>query len=189
MPTLETTEIEQALEYFEESSRGIAEATSGLSPAQWQFKPAADRWSMAEILEHLVIVHGRVLGPVRAQLALAPPPAVDRDWRVVDAIILERIPHRSPRANAPEPIQPTGTLAPEAALDRLRSSYAQLREFVQQTPDLRDHVIESAPLRFITNGEHTLMDGFQMTLLLAAHDRRHTDQMLEVQVDPAYPRE
>ncbi|HLH19562.1 MAG TPA: DinB family protein [Bryobacteraceae bacterium] len=188
MPTFATTDIDQALEYFDRTSIAIAEATLGLSPAQWQFKPAPDRWSQAEILEHLVIVHDRLMGPMRELLMQAPAPPADRDWRAVDAIILEKVPQRSPRANAPEFVHPTGTMTPAEALDRLDRSYARLREFVQTTPDLREHAIESPPLRFITNGEHTLMDGLQMALILAGHDLRHAAQMREVQADPSYPR-
>ncbi len=187
MPTFATTDIDQALNYFDRAAQAIVEATSGLSPAQWQFKPAPDRWSQAEILEHLVIVHDRLMGPVRAQLLQSPPPPADRDSRLVDAIILEKVPQRSLRAHAPEFVHPTGRMSPAEAIESLNRSYARLREFVQTTPDLREHAIDSPPLRFLTNGEHTLMDGFQMALLLAGHDLRHTAQLREVQADPNYP--
>jgi len=79
MTTLESTDLDQARQYFDRSRGRVVEVTTGLSNEQWRFKPAPDRWSIAEILEHMVIVHERVLGRVREQLPQAPAPPADRD--------------------------------------------------------------------------------------------------------------
>lgn len=187
MPTLESIDLGQTLEFFSRTRARVAEATAALSDAQWRFKPAPDRWSIAEILEHMVIVEERVLGPVREQLAQAPPPAADRDPELVDAIIFERLPDRSVRAKAPVIIEPTGQLAPALALERLSRNYEKLREYVTSTPDLREHVLESPPIRYLTNGAHTDADGYQWALTVVAHDERHIRQMLEVKAAPGFP--
>jgi uncharacterized damage-inducible protein DinB len=187
MSTLQCTDIEQARDYFAATEKLVANATSGLSEAQWRFKPAADRWSIAEILEHMVIVQERILGPVTEQLAQAPAPEADRDHEAVDRLVFEKIPDRSIKAKAPEFIAPTGRLSPEDALHRLRRNYERLEAYVESTPDLRAHLLESPPLRIVTNGEHTMMDGYQWALTVAAHDERHVRQMLEVKGDPNYP--
>ena len=67
-------------------------------------------------------------------------------------------------------------------------NYERLAGFVESTSDLRQHVLESPPLRFVTNGEFETMDGYQWALTVAAHDQRHVGQILEVQADPNYPR-
>ena len=41
----------------------ILDAIAGLSPAQWTFKPAPDRWSIAEVLEHLSHTEGHDFRP------------------------------------------------------------------------------------------------------------------------------
>jgi uncharacterized damage-inducible protein DinB len=79
MTTLESTDIDQARQYFDRSRGRVVEVTTGLSDAQWKFKPAPDRWSIAEILEHMVIVHERVIRRVREELPQAPAPPPDRD--------------------------------------------------------------------------------------------------------------
>jgi len=188
MTTLPFTDLNQARQYFGQTRNRVIEVTTGLSDAQWRFKPAPDRWSIAENLEHMVIVQERVLGPVREQLAQAPPASADRDYEQVDRIIVEKIPDRSIKAKAPDFIQPTGQWTPLAALDRLARNYERLTGFVESTPDLREHVLESPPLRFVTNGEFEIMDGYQWALTVAAHDQRHVSQILEVQADPNYPR-
>ena len=187
MAVLTSNEINHALEYFAHTQASIAEAVGGLSESQYRFKPAPDRWSIAEILEHMATVEERVLGPVRERLLQSPAdPAADP--QTVDALILERVPDRSGRINAPEPIHPKGSCPPAESLDRQRRNYEQLADFVRSTPDLREHALESIPLKVISNGAHEKADGYQWALLCSAHDRRHLAQILEVQADPAYPR-
>ncbi len=188
MSTLQTTEIEQARECLARARNRVTEVTNGLSDAQWKFKPAPDRWSIAENLEHIVIVQERVLGPIREQLAQAPPPAASTDRRKIDAVIEERIPDRSMKAKAPEFIEPTGQWKTAATLERLFRNYERLITFIESTPDLREHSLESPPLKFVTNGEFTTADGYQWVLTVAGHDERHVRQMLEVKAHPNYPR-
>ena len=187
MTTLETTDLQQARQYFCHTRNRVAEATAGLSDAQWRFKPAPDRWSIAEILEHMVLVQERVLTRLQGQLAQAPAPPADRDNQQIDALVLERIPDRSIKAKAPSAIEPTGQWTQPDALDRLFQNYARLATFVETTPDLREHILEAVPLRILTNGAYDTMDGYQWALTAAGHDERHVRQILEVKADPSYP--
>ena len=43
---LTQAETEHALQYLESTKRDVLDATKGLSEAQWNFKPAPDRWSL-----------------------------------------------------------------------------------------------------------------------------------------------
>jgi len=185
--TLESIDLDQARQYFGYTRRRVVDATTGLSDAQWRFKPAPDCWSIAENLEHMVIVQERILGPVLEQLAQAPAPPVDRDCRQVDAIVLDKIPDRSIKAKAPDFLEPTGLWTLPAALDRLFRNYEHLTEFVESTPDLREHILDSPPLRVVTNGAFDTMDGYQWALAAAAHNERHVRQILELKADPNYP--
>lgn len=185
--TLPITDLEQAREYFARTRNRVLEVTKGLTDAQWKFKPAPDRWSSAQNLEHMVIVQERVLGPVREQLSQAPPPPAGSDSRKIDAIILEKIPDRSVKAKAPEFLEPSGEWSLGATLERLNRNYERLSDFVDSTPDLREHVLESPPLRIVTNGEFTTMDAYQWALTVVAHDERHVRQIEELKADPRYP--
>ena len=187
MPALQYSAIDKAFEYFDYTLKRLVDATSGLTDAQWHFKPSPDRWSIAENIEHLVLVQDRVLGPVREQIAQAPAPPVGRDEEGVDAIILETIPDRSIRAKAPEFLDPTRRWTRAEALERIRRNYERLSDWVGSTADLREHWLESPPLRIVTNGTHAMADGYQWALTLAAHDERHVRQIEEVKADPKYP--
>jgi hypothetical protein len=61
---------------------------------QWIFKPAPDRWPIAEILEHMVVTQDYILGPVRKQLTNAPAPG-ERDTKRVDEIVIDHMPDRT----------------------------------------------------------------------------------------------
>jgi DinB family protein len=182
-----TSEIEQAHRYLDQTRNGVIGATKGLSEAQWKFKPAPDRWSIAEIVEHMVLVQELVLGPVREQLAKSPVVSTDRDYKHVDAVIVNQIPDRLQKFQAPEMIQPTGRWEPSAALDRLLKDYSRLSDYLDSTPDLRQHLVEAPPLKAVSKGAYDSMDGYQWVLAAGAHTERHTKQILEVKADPNFP--
>jgi hypothetical protein len=184
---LTATELEQAHLFLEQTRNGVAGAIKGLSDTQWRFKPAPDRWSIAEIVDHVVFVQERVLGSIRDQLAAAPAPAADRDYQVVDAIVINQFPNRLAKFQAPAFAQPTGQLAAGEALDRLTGNHARLTECLQTTPDLRRHALPAPPLKAVSKGTYESMDGYQWILAAAAHTERHTKQILEVMADANFP--
>jgi hypothetical protein len=181
-----SSELDHARIYLQQTETGVIGATKGLSQAQWNFKPAPDRWSVAEIVEHIVLTQELVLGPVREKLAKAPAPG-DRDNKVVDAIVINQIPDRTAKFKAPDFVQPTGRWAPQVAMDRLVKNYAHLTEYLETTPDLRQHAVEAPPLKAVSKGAYDSMDGYQWVLTAAAHAERHTKQILEVRSDPNFP--
>src|SRR5277367_4115906 len=50
--SLSQADRDRAMKYLQSTEQGVIDATKGLSPAQWNFKPAPDRWSVAEVTEH-----------------------------------------------------------------------------------------------------------------------------------------
>jgi len=184
---LTSSEIDQAKLYLQQTRNGVIGATKGLSDAQWKYKPAPDRWSIAEILEHMVLTQELILGPVREQLTKAPAASAERDTTQIDAAVLNQLPDRSSKFQAPEFLQPAGRWTPGEALDRLNKNYARLTEYLETTPDLRQHIIEAPPIKAVSKGKYETMDGYQWILGAAAHTERHTKQMLEVRADANFP--
>jgi len=183
--TISQPELDRARLYLEQTKSQILGAMRTLSDAQWNFKPGLDRWSIAEIVEHVVFVYERVLGPLQENLANAPVTALDPGRRVVDDIIIYQIPNRLTKFTTPA--QAVGDLTRSQALERVHANYARLREKLESTPDLRVRSVESAPLKRVSNGAYDMMDGYQWILAAAAHTERHTKQILEVMADPAFP--
>jgi len=184
---LTSAELEQAHLYLQQPQNGVVGATKGLSEAQWKFKPAPDRWSIAEIVEHMVVVQERVLGTIRDQLASAPAASAYSDYKQVDAIVINHFPNRLTKFQAPEFVHPAGGITPSSALDRLAKNYSRLAEYLESTPDLRQHSLDAAPLKAVSKGAFQSMDGYQWILTTAAHNERHTKQILEVMADADFP--
>jgi hypothetical protein len=180
-------ELEQARLFLRQTLNAVIGVTKGLTEAQWTFKPSPDRWSIAENLDHIVIVQERVLGPVLEQLANAPAPPDGRDHEVVDAIVMNHFPTRLSKFPAPESVRPADQIAPAELLQRLQWNYARLMDRLESTPGLRQHAGEAAPLKAVSKGAFEVMDGYQWILAAAAHTERHAKQMLEVIADANFP--
>jgi hypothetical protein len=184
---LTAQELNQARLFLQQTRDAVTGATKGLSEAQWKFKPSPDRWSIAENLDHIVIVQERVLGPILDQLSSAPAPPADLDHQLVDAIVVNHFSNRLTKFSAPEFVRPTEEIVPFELLSRLITNYARLTDCLESTPGLRQHALEAPPLKAVSKGAFELMDGYQWILAAAAHAERHTKQMLEVMADPGYP--
>jgi len=184
-PSLTPSEVERAVLYLEQTRSGVKGAIRNLSDAQWNFKPGQERWSIAEIMEHVIYVQERVLGPIRDQLAQAPPAPANHDYKVLDDLVIARFPNRL--SKFPSPVQPAGGLTHADALERVLNNCSRLNKYLESAPDLRRHAIEAAPMKALTGGAYQFMDGYQWILAAAAHTERHTKQILEVMAEPGFP--
>jgi uncharacterized damage-inducible protein DinB len=173
---------DRALQYLESTKKGVLDATKGLSDAQWNFKPAPDRWSVAEVMEHLAAAEDLLRGMMQEQLMKSPavPVRDAEETKKADESVLTMVPDRSHKAQAPEPLKPTNRFgSPAAAQKHFVESRAATEEYLKSTPGLRAHLGDS-PL-----GK---LDGYEFVLFTAAHSERHTKQMLEVKADPSFPK-
>jgi hypothetical protein len=184
--TVSNPDMEHARLYLQQTQDLVVGATKGLSMAQWTFKPAPGRWSIAEILEHMVLAQDYILGPVRKQLSTAPAPG-ERNTKRVDEIVIDQMPDRTAKFQAPEFLQPTGRRVPADFMARLLKNYAELRKYLETTPDLRAHAVDAPALKAISKGAYDSIDGYQAILLVAAHTERHTKQILEVRAADNFP--
>ena len=81
---------DHALAYLESTKKGVVDATKGLSDAQWNFKPAPDRWSIAEVMEHLAAAEDMLRTMDQEQVMKSPtiPPRDPEELKKIDAGVL-----------------------------------------------------------------------------------------------------
>src|SRR5215470_9568801 len=171
---------EKALALLENSKKGVLAATKGLSPDQWNFKPAPDKWSIAECMEHIAAAEDFIRGQIEQNIMKAPA-APDRDIAKTDAGILAMVPDRSNKVQAPEPLKPTNRFgSPQAAIKHFVESRASTEDFLKKTADLRGHAVDSP-------GGGGMWDAYEFILLIGAHSERHTKQIEEVKTSAGYP--
>ena len=151
----------------------------GLSAEQRSFRPAADRWSVADCIEHLTVVENFTVK--RIQQLLEQPPAAQPDTSGKDQLIVDHVPERTTRVKGPEAVLPSGRWA---EFDELLGQFEAARHntigFAEAThADLRAHAF---PHPFLGP-----LDCYQWLLFLATHCERHVRQMEEVKNEAAFP--
>jgi hypothetical protein len=178
----EVTQVEKdkALQYLETTKKNVLEATKGLSEAQWNFKPAPDRWSVAQVMEHIATSEDFIRGMLKEKVMMAPAGETGRDVKKTDDSVLAMVPDRTTKAQAPEPLVPTNRFgSPEGSIKHFVETRTATEDFLKASTGLRDHVADS-PI-----GK---LDGYEFVLLIAAHSERHTKQINEVKADPNFPK-
>ncbi len=182
--SLTAQERETAIKQFETTRDNFLKSITGLSEKQWTFKPAPDRWSVAEVAEHITISELTLGGLVQQKIMQSPAAPEKRDQvKGKDEMILQRVPDRSHKAQAPEFLKPTGRWTTEADLVKaFEQARAANVDYIRTTnDDLRDH--------FFDHPVFGTLDGYQWLLLISAHSARHTEQIEEVKTDPNFPKE
>ena len=173
-------EKDKALQYLETTKKNVLEATKGLSEAQWNFKPAPDRWSVAQVMEHIAAAEDFIRGVVKEKVMMAPAGEAGRDVKKTDEGVLAMVPDRTNKLQAPEPLVPTNRFgSPEGSVKHFMESRATTEDFLKAATGLRDHVTDSPMGK---------LDGYEFVLLIAAHSDRHTKQINEVKADPNFPK-
>jgi len=182
--TLTPEERESAIKLLQSSHDNFLRSISGLSQKQWTFKPAPDRWSVAEVAEHITVSETTIMGLIQHPLMQSPAAPEKREQvKGRDQMILEKVPDRSHKGKAPEMLRPTGRWATQAELTKAFEDARKANmEYVRTTnDDLRDH--------FFDHPAFGTLDGYQWILLLATHTARHTAQIEEVKADPNFPKD
>lgn len=174
---LTTEEITTASRHLSVTRGFLLESVAGLSPAQWDFKPASDAWSAAENMEHIVLIESAIHAIIEG-MNEASAPSPEGDQREMDEFILNQIPKLSRKVKASPQYCPTGRWSgPEALQQFVQCREQSIRLLVSRR--LRAHVYP-----------HPLFgpwDGYQWLLAAASHGARHTEQIREVKADRNFP--
>ncbi|MBC7798538.1 MAG: DinB family protein [Pyrinomonadaceae bacterium] len=181
---LTAKEREQAVQYLKETKQKFLNSINGLTAEQWNFKPAPERWSIAEVAEHIGIAEQTILGMVQTKIVKSPgSPEMRAEAKGKDEIILKIIPNRAAgKAQAPEILKPVGKWKTQESLIKdFNVNRTNTVTYVSNTKDaLRDH--------FAPHPVFKTLDAYQWLLFLAAHSERHTAQIIEVKNDPNFPK-
>lgn len=178
--TLSDSERAFLIEQMEMSKKAFLASISGLSDAQWKFKPAPAVWSVAECAEHIVLSETFLFDTSQQILKSPAVPRPDKSNAAFDQQLAVGVQDRSHKATAPEPLVPSGKITSPADAARLFTEKRDQNEaYVKTTSDeLRTHVAE---------GPAGTMDAYQFLVLMATHTARHTAQIKEVQANASYP--
>ena len=174
-------ELNRASDYLKKTREAFLDSVKDLSSAQLNFKPAPNRWSVAEVAEHITAAEDMLRGMLEGQVMNAPARTEQVDVKEIDEFVLKAIPDRSNKVQAPEPLIPSRRFGSfEETIKHFKESRAKTLEVLQEGKDLRAHATDS-PL-----GKK--LDAYQWLLFIGAHSERHTKQINEVKADANFPK-
>ena len=174
--TLMDQQLELLLRHLDENRDALWTAVDDVPIAEQSRRPAPDHWSVAEVLEHLVLIDGRVAALFEKGFASAPrrteapPPAV-----AVDSLVdTRRLLDRSRAITSSEGVRPKGALDPRDARAALVEARQKLRGVVAGGDGLALEAV------MVPHGVLGPLHLYQWIAFIGAHEARHAAQIREI---------
>jgi hypothetical protein len=168
------------VDMFEQGRKETEELVARAEGDLFTKKPAPDRWSVAEVLEHIGISEQALFGMVQAALAGAPDPEAAQLLTAMPvADFAGTIKSREKRFQAPAELQPKGGKSRQELLDLYRAAHDASLEFVRTT--------QAAVASYTAPSPAGKMTVHHLLTLIAAHNLRHNQQIAEVLTQLATP--
>ena len=178
---MEARERQLVLEQLVASEARLLGLVDRLTAAQWWFREAAGRWSIAENVEHLIVFEGFIRGAVMR--ALEGPAEVEKmaGAAAKEGLVLGLAGSRGVRLNAREALQPVGRWVDMGEMvAEFRKTRARTVAFVEGVQgDLRGHFFPH-----IAFGD---LDCYQWLVAVGQHSMRHALQIEEIKASAGYP--
>jgi hypothetical protein len=155
----------------------LEDEISSLSPAQLNFRAAPDKWTVAEVVDHLAIAeptYWKLFQDAMKQPAKKlDKPATDADvlWYGIDRTRHEKTePSKDPKGQVVDI---------RRALDSFRTLHATMLDYARTTgDDLRAHAVPDWNV-----------DAYQCLLEISTHEQRHILQIREIKADSGFPKQ
>lgn len=167
-----------------------AEAKStfgGLTPAQLNWKPSAERWSVAQCFDHLLTSNKGYFPPIEGVIAGIKPTFWQRmpmlPGLAAKLLIKSLDPKSTRKIKAPQKFQPAQSDISASVIDDFVDQQARIVEKMKSTEhlDLEKIVITSPVAAAVT---YSLMDAYR---IIVVHEARHFQQAKRVTEEATFP--
>ena len=176
--------VAEIFDSIDETRGRLSERVSGLSAEQENFRPLAGSWSIAEIVEHLAILEGRLLGLMTVMVNKAEKAGLERraPTSAFTPVSLDHIAERSRKEKyvAPETAQPRGGVSIQDSLEQLRQTRANLKAL---RPRFEATDLSGARYPHPAFGP---LDLYQWLIMIGFHEDRHLRQIEALMASPEY---
>ena len=166
--------VGEIFEHIDGTRASLLRAVEGLSDGEQGFRPAPDRWSVAQLCEHLSIVEGNIVallgkllgkgeesGALRAEGAAFAPVSIEEFIPITQGV----------KVVAPERLNPADSTPLADTLARLRDSRAALHS-LRPRIERADGQALSFP-----HPAWGPLNLYQWLLFIGAHESRHLGQI------------
>jgi len=173
-------ERQRALDSLTKTRQTLLDAVEGVSEAQSRWKPAPERWSIFEYVEHLAVSDDALIALIERSLKTPAQPETEEQRREREAKIRAN-PIQRGANRAPEAMQPTGRFATlgDAVSAFLAARERSLEYARTTTDDLRSHFSKHPVLG--------PLDCYQWLTGNAHHAETHAAHIRELRILPSFP--
>src|SRR5215216_3376545 len=160
-----------------------------LTPTQLNWKPSAERWSVAQCFDHLLTTNKGYFPPIEGVLAGIKPTFWQRmpglPGLAGKLLIKSLDPKSTRKIKAPQKFQPAQSDISASVIDDFVDQQTRIVEKMKSTEhlDLEKIIITSPVASAIT---YSLMDAYR---IIVVHERRHFEQAKRVTEEAAFPKE
>ncbi|HMG09347.1 MAG TPA: DinB family protein [Mucilaginibacter sp.] len=179
--SLTDEERRYAFNLLKETKEDLLKKVKDLTPKQLNFKADEGSWSVAECVEHIAISENNIFGFAQTGLKGPADPSKRNEVKMTDEAVVRMISDRTNKVKTQEAFEPTGKFGSfEATISEFVTRRESNIDYMKTTSDdLRNHY-NDFPFGKI--------DTYQTILFMAAHSKRHTDQIKEVMNNPKFPK-
>lgn len=170
--------IQEVIDFLASNRAALAAAVDAVPEARRDTRPAPDRWSVAEVIEHLAIVEGGIVRLLVRQIDAARATGLGPETQtspVVPALQVERTLDRSAPIAAPDRVMPKGEVSAAAAWQMLDERRRAMIETLQAADGLALSDVPMPPHPALGQ-----LDAYQWIVFVGAHEGRHVAQIREL---------
>jgi hypothetical protein len=173
-------ERQKALDLLVRSRQALLEAVEGVTEQQARWKPAAERWSILEYVEHLAVSDDALIEMVERSLQSPARPESDDQRRAREQKIRETPMPRGAN-KAPKMLRPSARFQSLAeALTEFLAARDRTLQYTRSTQsDLRSH--------FAPHNVLGPLDGYQWLVGNARHAESHAGHIREIRGLDGFP--
>jgi DinB family protein len=168
---------ENLVSHLQMTESWLVDEVSRLSPAQLNFRMAPGKWTVAEVVDHLVIAD-----PTYWQLFQdgMKQPSKHLEKQATDADVLWYGINRTQHQKTEATKDPKGrAIDISTALESFRKLHSMMLDYARSTKDdLRGHTVQEWGV-----------DAYQCLLEISTHTQRHILQIREIKADPGFPKQ
>ena len=183
------SEVEVLVRDAKQIANDVRVSFGSFSAAQLNWKPSAERWSIAQCFDHLIASNKGYLPIIES---VRGGKKQNTFWErlpvlpgLAGKLLLKSLdPASARKLKAPKSFQPAQSNISETIIDDFVAQQEQVIEGMKSTSnlDLEKIVITSPALSVIT---YSLMDAYR---IIVTHERRHFQQAQRVAADSGFPK-
>lgn len=169
------------LSYRQAATTLLVQETKGLSETQLHWKHSDSSWSIANCVEHITMAEKAIFDWMTHTLQQAPDPALKKEVKLTDDQVKSMVENRETKVKAAAPLEP-GQLPGDfnAIYERYIQQGAGIDKYIGSTQEALHNYAVKTPVG--------TLDTYQLLLLLTAHTRRHTAQIIELKGTAGFPK-